>query len=132
MIFNAYALVQVNDETVYFNFENNEWTRDFNSFCLTTKTDAEAFKEDLAIPSKVIKMNVSAVEASCQNCDIYNDIAHDCEFFVGYSRLDDLLYRAAELIERGTKQSTEGLVEGIKYDNDVKNFLKDYKQWMKK
>lgn len=40
--------------------------------------------------------------------------------------LEEQLARAYELIKRGTKQSTEGLIEGIKYDNDIKAFLKDY------
>lgn len=126
-IFNAYALRQVENTRVYFDFTNNEWTRDFNMFCLTTKAEAETLHDDLAILSEVVEMNVSAVEACCQNCDIYNDIAHDCEFYVGYSHLDDLLSKAVELIKRGTKQSVEGLEEGIQYNKDVDEFLKQFK-----
>ncbi len=126
MIFNSFALRQTEDTRVYFDFTNGEWTRNFNMFCLTTKEEAETYHRDLSAPSEVVEMNVSAVEASCQNCDIYNDIAHDCEFYVGCGKLDDLLSQAVELIKRGTKQSTEGLEEGIQYDKDVKEFLKQF------
>ena len=50
----------------------------------------------------------------------------EIEFSDKTTYLEEQLARAYELIKRGTKQSVEGLVEGIKYDNDVRAFLKDY------
>lgn len=50
----------------------------------------------------------------------------EIEFSDKVTYLEKQLARAYELIKRGTKQSVEGLLEGIKYDNDVRAFLKDY------
>ena len=126
MIFNSFAIRQTEDSTVYYNFATNEWTRNFNLYCLASKAKAEMYQRDLVQPSEIVEMNVSVIEASCQNCDVYNDIAHDCEFYVGYANLDNLLSQAIELIKRGTKQSTEGLEEGIQYNKDVNEFLKQF------
>ena len=108
-----------------------EWVKDLNDDTIKTfetKKDAEDYIHNTLIaPFYTEDEPIIIVEI--------DDLKHkygpgymqdEIEFSDKTTYLEEQLARAYELIKRGTKQSTEGLLEGIKYDNDVRSFLKDY------